>query len=109
MYQLTCESVDLVHQVDSVAIGHVQTVIMLKYFKGTVGIRTLDAYPLKYHPDEKALREALVRRGNKWVGLLGVHHKQYSGIAALKLGDKVVKHNVRTHVFSVHTPVESCF
>jgi len=40
-YQLTRESVDFVRQVDSVTYA------------------ALDAYPLKYHQDEKGLKEAL--------------------------------------------------
>lgn len=86
------------NQVDSVAVGRVQTVIMVKCFKGTVPIQSLDIFPLKYHSDANGLKEMLLKRGRKWVELTGVHHKQYSGIAALKLGDKIVKHNVSAYV-----------
>ena len=97
-----CESVDTLSQLDSITVGHVQTVIMVKHFKGTVPIRTLDVFPLKYHPDEAGLREMILKRGKKWIGLTGVHHKQYAGIAALKLGDKIVKHNVSGFIFISH-------
>lgn len=98
VYQLLCESVDTLNQLDTVSVGRVQTVILVKHFRGTVPIRSLDVYPLKYHSDEAGLREMLLKRGKKWIGLSGVHHKQYSGIAALKVGDKIVKHNVNSRI-----------
>jgi len=98
VYQLMCESVDTLHQLDTVSVGRVQTVILLKHFRGTAPIRSLDVFPLKYHSDEAGLREMLLNRGKKWIGLNGVHHKQYSGVAALKLGDKIVKHNVKGRI-----------
>ncbi|KAG6890520.1 hypothetical protein C0995_007720 [Termitomyces sp. Mi166 len=61
--------------------------------KGAIKIQELDAYPLKYHPEPDKLRAALLKRGKKWVGLNGVHHMQYTGIAAFKREFKVIKHN----------------
>ncbi|KAF9456240.1 hypothetical protein BDZ94DRAFT_1350405 [Collybia nuda] len=98
VYQLLCESVDVIDRGASQTVGKVQTIILLKYFKGTIDIQSLDAYPMRYHPDEKKLRETLLRRGKKWVSLIGVHHKQYDGVAALKLEDKLVKHNVKGRI-----------
>jgi hypothetical protein len=96
MYQLTMESIDLVDRpvTHSVVVGKIQTVVFLKAVSGTVKIDSLDAYPLKFHPDEKGLCEAIMKRGKKWVSLIGVHHKQFDGIAALKCGDKLLRHNV---------------
>ncbi|CAA7269692.1 unnamed protein product [Cyclocybe aegerita] len=100
MYQLTLESVDLVDRpvTHSVVVGRVQTTVYLKPFKGTGKIDALDAYPLKFHHDAEGLKEAVLRRGKKWVSLIGMHHKQYDGIAALKCGDKVIRHNVRSRI-----------
>jgi hypothetical protein len=99
VYQLVLESVDLVDQAmsNSVGLGRVQTVVYLPPFRGAVPITSLDAYPLKYHPDEAGLREVIMKRGKKWSSLMGVHHKQYNGIAALKCNSKVVKHNVSVY------------
>lgn len=94
VYQLICENVDLMNQLDTFVVGRVHTVILIKYFKGTVRIQSLDVFPLKYHPDEKGLKEMLITRGKKWAALTGIHHKQYNGIAAIKSDDKVVRHNV---------------
>ncbi|KAG6838081.1 hypothetical protein C0991_001978, partial [Blastosporella zonata] len=94
VYQLFCESFDLVDKMSQTAsIGKVQTTILLHSFKGTAKIRDLDVFPLKYHPEPEKLHAALLQRGKKWVGLHGVHHMQYNGIAAFKRGDKVTKHN----------------
>lgn len=98
VYQLICENVDLMNQLDTFVVGRVHTVILIKYFKGTVRIQSLDVFPLKYHPDEKGLKEMLITRGKKWAALTGIHHKQYNGIAAIKSDDKVVKHNVKGRI-----------
>lgn len=96
MYELHLESVDLVDRsvTHSVVVGKVETVVLLRPVCGTVKIDSLDAYPLKFHSDEKGLREAIATRGKKWVGLIGVHHRQYDGIAAVKCGDTLLRHNV---------------
>lgn len=96
-YQLYCESFDLVDRVTQGAagVGKVQTTILIHSFKGTMKIQDLDVYPLKYHPEPEKLRAALLQRGKKWMGLIGVHHMQYSGIAAVKSqSGKLMKHNV---------------
>ncbi|KAG6908079.1 hypothetical protein DXG01_006214 [Tephrocybe rancida] len=100
-YQLTCESVDLVDRISdgSVVVGKVQTQILIRQFKGTTKIQNLDAYPFDYHPNQAALRDTLMKRGKKWVGLVGVHHKQYRGIAATKFATgKLSKHNVNGRI-----------
>jgi hypothetical protein len=58
---------------------------------GTVKIDSLDTYPLKFHAHPEGLNESIMKRGKKWVSLIGVHHKQFDG-AALKV--KLIKHNV---------------
>jgi hypothetical protein len=65
---------------------------------GTIKIDSLDAYPIKFHPDEKGLRETITKRGKKWVNLIGIHHKQFDGIAAVKYDDKLLRHNVRSRI-----------
>lgn len=96
MYQLSLESVDLVDRVAtrSVVVGRIQTTVCLRPVCGTVKIDSLDAYPIKFHPDEKGLCETIMKRGKKWVSLIGVHHKQYDGIAASKSNDNLTRHHV---------------
>ncbi|KAJ6587644.1 P-loop containing nucleoside triphosphate hydrolase protein [Mycena vulgaris] len=96
VYQLALEAVDLVDRplTQSVAVGRISTCVYLPYFKGATRINSLDAFPLKFHPGEAQLREEITRRGQKWVKLIGVHHMEYSGIAALKDACNIVRHNV---------------
>ncbi|KAJ7271488.1 hypothetical protein C8J57DRAFT_285425 [Mycena rebaudengoi] len=100
VYQLSLEAVDLVDRpaTQTVTVGRVSTSIFIPYFRGAVRIDSLDAYPLKYHPAEAQLRETITKRGQKWVGLIGVHHMQYDGVAALKYGTKLHRHNVKGRV-----------
>lgn len=81
------------------SFGRVQNRVIIAPFKGTVPINSLDAYPFKYHTNEEALRKKLLARGEKWVGLKGIHHMQYKASASLviPLGNgckKVVRYNV---------------
>jgi len=100
-YELHMESVDLVDRpmTHNAVVGKVQTVVSLRYMSGTVKITSLDAYPLKFHPDEKGLREVTIKRGKKWVSLIGVHHKQFDGIAAVKRNSKLLRHDVGVFKF----------
>lgn len=99
-YQLNCESYDLVDRpaTQTVGVGRVSTSILLRMFKGTVKIDTLDAFPMKYHPDVEALTRVTLDRAKKWVGLIGVHHRQFSGLAALKVGERLLRHNVKGRI-----------
>ena len=96
MYQLQMESVDLVDRstTHTVMVGKVQTVVHLKPIRGTVKIDSLDAYPIKFHPNETELRETITKRGKKWVSLIGVHHKEFDGVAAVKNSGSLTRHNV---------------
>jgi len=67
---------------------------------GMVKIDSLDAYPLKFHADPEGLEESIMKRGKKWVSLIGIHHKQFNGLATLKVGEKLIKHNVCILFFS---------
>jgi hypothetical protein len=97
MYQLICESVDLIDKQsgqNGVMVGKVQTQINLKYFKGATRIEGLNAYPLEFHPEKDRVMAALKERGKKWRELIGCHHMQYKGLAAIKFGDRIVKQSV---------------
>ena len=62
-------------------LGEVTTGLRIPYFRGTNRIELLAAYPLQYHPEKDETRNELIRRGCKYVSLMGVHHKQYLGRA----------------------------
>ncbi|KAJ3517036.1 hypothetical protein NLJ89_g764 [Agrocybe chaxingu] len=98
-YQLVLESVDLVDLpvTQTVVIGRVRTQVNIMAFGGTIKIDSLDAYPLKFHHDVEGLKKNLLERGRKWASLIGMHHKQYDGIAATTggCGDR---HNVHSRI-----------
>ncbi|KAF9527921.1 P-loop containing nucleoside triphosphate hydrolase protein [Crepidotus variabilis] len=100
MYQLNLESVDLVDSAmtKGVSVGRVKTTVFLKLVRGTIRIDSLDAYPLKFYTDVEGLKAGILKRGKKWVSLIGMHHMQYDGVAALKCDDKWLRHNVRSRI-----------
>ena len=102
IYQLSLQRIDLVDRpaTQSVVVGRVQATLNIFPVDGIVRIDTLDAYPLKYHPDPEGLKDKVLKRGRKWVSLIGVHHLQYDGIAALKVQDKLMKQHVSWPVIS---------
>jgi len=71
MYQLNLEPIDFIDRplTKGVVAGRVQTTIFVKSVKGTVRIESLDAYPFKFHRNEKNLREASIDRGLKETNL----------------------------------------
>ena len=70
----------------------------------------LDAYPIKYHPNAAALKEALIARGRKWTHYRGTHHVQYAGRAVTSLASpggckQHIKYNVSACVTELQTAV----
>ncbi|KAJ6534955.1 P-loop containing nucleoside triphosphate hydrolase protein [Mycena capillaripes] len=100
VYQLALESIDLVSRpaLQNVALGRVSTYVNIPHFKGATRIDSLDVYPLTFHASEAALRASVVQRGKAWVGLIGVHHMQYSGIAVFKEQCQLVRHSVNGRI-----------
>jgi hypothetical protein len=103
-YQLLLEAVDLIDSpmTQSVAVGRVTTTVVFPSFSGSVPITSLNVFPLRFHAAEAQLREAVKLRGRKWVGMIGVHHMQYSGIATWRQKEKdrkekevFIRHDVR--------------
>ncbi|KAJ7062733.1 hypothetical protein C8F01DRAFT_1135061 [Mycena amicta] len=100
VYALALEGVDLVDRpmTQTVGVGRVQANMFIPYFKGAARIDTLDAYPLRFHPNETQVVQMVKQRGQKWVGLLGIHHQEYNGIAAVKAMNRVVRHQVKGRI-----------
>lgn len=100
IYELSLQSVDLVDWplTHGVVVGKVHTIVYIKPMHGIFKIDKLDAYPLKFHSDPEGLKQKIMMRGKKWVSLIGVHHKEFNGVAALKAGDKILKHIVSIQI-----------
>ena len=121
LYDLTCESVD---EDDADAtpqqyaggnaapreqtFGRVCHQIVIPQFAGTVKICELDAYPIKFHPNEAALKAALVARGRKWASYRGIHHVQYEGRAVSYKMEVTGRRRVKYNVSYPHTCLLSC-
>lgn len=98
--QLTVESVDFTDEgvKDGSEVGQVTDTIAIDFFKGIVKITDLDAFPLGFHPQQRHLREKLLDRGHRWLGLVGIHHLQYNSLAVRKNQFSVLKHNIESRV-----------
>ncbi|KAJ4467256.1 P-loop containing nucleoside triphosphate hydrolase protein [Lentinula aciculospora] len=98
--RLDLESIDLVDKPVSqtVGAGRVRTVVALNAFNGTVKIQDLDVYPLKFHPDCENLRASILTRAKKWADLIGVHHKEFDGVAAIKNEKRLIRQTVRGRI-----------
>ena len=77
-----------------IKFGHVSMNIAIGAFKGSIKVTSLDAYPIRYHPDPEGLTARLIARGRKWMNLTGCHHLHYSGLAFKVAGGRVAKIHV---------------
>ncbi|OKL55252.1 hypothetical protein UA08_09481 [Talaromyces atroroseus] len=68
-FKLECHYLD--H--DGYELGEVRTELGIVKFRGRRPIRTLDAFPLQYHPDRSRMTQTLVERGRKFGGLIRPH------------------------------------
>lgn len=85
------------------AFGRVQHRVIIPLFKGTRKIASLDAYPIEYHANPEQLKRSLITRGQKWLALRGIHHKQYKGPASNmghtpSGGKKIIRYNVNSRI-----------
>ncbi|KIK53847.1 hypothetical protein GYMLUDRAFT_178329 [Collybiopsis luxurians FD-317 M1] len=98
--RLDLESIDLVDRPMSqmASPGKVHTVIGIPLFKGIVKIQELDVYPLKFHHESEKLQEVVLARAKKWVSLIGVHHKEFDGVAAVKNERRLIRQTVRGRI-----------
>ncbi|KAF5385540.1 hypothetical protein D9757_006723 [Collybiopsis confluens] len=98
--RLDLESIDLVDKPVSqtASPGRVHTTVGITGFKGTVKIQEMDVYPLKFHPDYEKLQVTILARAKKWVSLIGVHHKEFDGVAAVKVERRLIRQTVRGRI-----------
>jgi hypothetical protein len=70
---------------DGKAFGWDTFQVSIDLFEGTKSVIDLEAYPLAFHPQLHDLKYRLRHRGQKFVGLAGIHYKSYSG-RAIQIG-----------------------
>ncbi|KAJ3837895.1 P-loop containing nucleoside triphosphate hydrolase protein [Lentinula raphanica] len=98
--RLDLENIDLVDRPVSQTVGvdKVRTVIALSGFDGTAKIQDLDVYPLIFHPNYEQLRDFILVRAKKWVNLIGIHHKEFDGVAAMKNEKRLIRQTVKGRI-----------
>ncbi|KAF8530383.1 P-loop containing nucleoside triphosphate hydrolase protein [Hysterangium stoloniferum] len=101
-YDIILEGIDVddSDQLNITGFTRIQSRIVIPIFKGTMKITSLDAYPIKFHPQEAELRERLLERGRKWAGIaVGIHHMSYHGTGGSKVNKgQLVKYNLNSRV-----------
>ena len=79
---------------DSKRVGQATVNLVIPYFSVARKVDTLEAFPLRFHEDEEAVRETLIGRGRIFVSLQGIHHRHYRGQAFYVREDKPIKCHV---------------
>ena len=74
---------------DGKNFGHASTALGIFKFRGTKRIDKLEAFPLKYHPNEKEVRRQLTDCGKKFLTLGGSHLRHYDGVAFIMERGKI--------------------
>ncbi|RDW78394.1 p-loop containing nucleoside triphosphate hydrolase-25 [Coleophoma crateriformis] len=66
---------------DGDKFGFASSQSLVLAYTGTMAIADLDAFPLKFHPNENAIRAKLLKRGKLFEGFHGYHYKAYKAFA----------------------------
>lgn len=101
-FQLECTYIDY----DGKKFGEAGTILEIDSFRGVHKINTIGIYPLKYHSDEKGIRETLVQRGKQFceLGTSGKEeqgggcYRSYGGMAYYKKKRDLIKVNIQGRV-----------
>jgi hypothetical protein len=62
----------------------------IRPYDGYKALADLNVVPLQYHPNKNSIIEKMVARGKKFIGLHGIHHRMYEGIAEALGSDRRV-------------------
>ncbi|KAK8085196.1 P-loop containing nucleoside triphosphate hydrolase protein [Apiospora hydei] len=69
---------------DGMDFGHHEEEIPIAPYEGFRSLTSLPVMPLKYHPDQKKIKDELILRGRKYRTLgIGRHHMNYDGFATV--------------------------
>lgn len=93
-YKMECRNLDY----DGQVFGEASINLAITKFRGKRRISTLNAFPLRYHPDEQRMKAQLVECGRKFVSMLGAHHRRYRGTAFYMKDGEPVKVSVDSRV-----------
>ncbi|KAH8884180.1 P-loop containing nucleoside triphosphate hydrolase protein [Thozetella sp. PMI_491] len=90
-WMLTAERIEYQGQ----NLSYVPHTINIRKYDGCKPIRQQPAFPLRYHPEEKRIRQHLSARGRQYLSLAGVHYRFYDGPA--KFYDPEILMTPKTH------------
>ena len=105
-YILQCRYIDFNGKV----FGEVVANLLIPEFRGTKAITSLEVFPLRHHRDLAGVRSDLIKRGQKFTSLNGVHHWAYNGLAHFKKKGQPIKFTAKGRImvdpisFKDHNP-----
>jgi hypothetical protein len=82
---------------DGKIFGEASETLMIPKFRGAKRIESLSCFPLAYHSDEQ-IRQQLIENGQKFVSLMGSHHRSYQGNAFFVDDDNLVRFPVNGRI-----------
>jgi len=93
-YKMECRYLDSDDQV----FGKASINLAIVKFSRKRRISTLNAFPLRYHPNEQGLKAQLVKCGQKFVSMLGAYHRHCQGTTFYMKDGEPVKVSVDSWV-----------
>ncbi|KAH0541618.1 hypothetical protein FGG08_003908 [Glutinoglossum americanum] len=83
-WTITADTIDY----NGTDFGYTTARCYVRPYDGYKVLKDLRVMPLRYHPDPRPIISAAVRRGKKFIGLHGMHHRMYKGIAEVLAADR---------------------
>ncbi len=83
---------------DGKVFGEARLALSVEKFRGVKRINLLEAFPLEYHQNQGMVRAHLLECGQKFVSLMGVHHRQFRGTAFFMHNGESVQFKVNSRV-----------
>ena len=74
---------------DGTNFGVLREEFHIKPYNGNKLLKELRVIPLQYHPDQRSIVPAMIKRGKKFISLHGKHHRAYKGIAEVLSENRV--------------------
>ena len=93
-FELQCQHLDY----DGNIFGVVTESLRIVRFNGARAITSLDVYPLAFHSSPAEMTRYLVARGQKFMSLMGSHHREYDGVAFRRTRDDLLRVSVQSKV-----------
>ena len=92
-FELQCQYLDF----DGKVFGAVTEKLAVEKFRGARRINTLNTFPIQFHPNSDIV-EKLAARGQRFVNLIGSHHRHYQGHAFYQRKEGVVRVPVNSRI-----------